>query len=73
MERYKNLGGDSGVQSYEITDTSITVKFSGTSRTYTYSYNKAGEYHVENMKKLAIRGTGLNAYINYHVKFKYDM
>ncbi len=72
MPRYLNLGGDSGVYSYSISETSITVIFKGTSRSYTYSYNKAGSYHVENMKELAISGSGLNSYINVNVKYLYD-
>jgi hypothetical protein len=38
METYKNLGGDSGVSAFEIGEEYIEVKFSGTSRTYVYSY-----------------------------------
>jgi len=72
MERYKNLGGDSGVSHYEIGSDYIDVKFSGTFRTYTYSYSKAGSSHVEQMKVLAIRGSGLNSYINKYVKYSYD-
>ena len=72
MERYRNIGGDSGVSAYEIGTDFIRVKFSGTSRTYTYSYRKAGNYHVENMKNLARNGNGLNSYINRHVKNLYD-
>ena len=72
MERYRNSGGDSGVSSYEIGADYIKVKFSGTPRTYTYSYRKAGSSHVENMKKLAQSGNGLNSYINRYVKNLYD-
>ncbi|MGG7037040.1 MAG: hypothetical protein ACI7YS_17880 [Flavobacterium sp.] len=73
MERYRNSGGVSGVSAYEIGSDYIIVKFSGTARTYTYSYGgRAGRNHVENMKKLAQNGSGLNAYINNHVKFLYD-
>ena len=72
MERYRNSGGDSGVYAYEISSDYIRVKFSGTSRTYTYSYSKAGRSHVEQMKVLAQSGSGLNSYINKHVKFLYD-
>jgi hypothetical protein len=42
MERYRNIGGDSGVSAYEIGTDYIRVKFSGTGRTYTYSYRKEG-------------------------------
>jgi hypothetical protein len=72
MERYKNLGNDSGISGYELGADYIKVKFSGTTKTYTYSYRKAGSIHVQNMKQLAINGSGLNSYINKHVKYLYD-
>lgn len=75
MEKYANVCGESGVSSYEIGSDYISdyikVKFSSGS-TYQYSYSKAGETHVENMKKLALDGFGLYSYINLYVKFKYD-
>lgn len=72
MERYRNSRGDSGVSAYEIGTDYIKVKFSRTSRTYTYSYRKAGSNHVEHMKGLARSGSGLNSYINRYVKNLYD-
>jgi len=72
MERYRNSGGDSGISSYEIGDDFIIVKFTGTFRTYRYSYRKAGQHHIENMKRLAKSGSGLNGYINQYVKNLYD-
>lgn len=72
MERYRNSGGDSGVSAYEIGSDYILVKFSGTARKYRYSYRKAGQNHVENLKRLAESGSGLNSYINIHVKNLYD-
>lgn len=72
MESYGNSSGNSGVYGYEIGNDYIRVKFSGTSKIYTYSYRKAGSHHVENMKVLARSGSGLNSYINSYVKFKYD-
>lgn len=72
MERYRDTGGDSGVYAYEIGKDYIRVQFSGTARTYTYSYRKAGSTHVENMKQLARNGSGLNSYINRHAKYLYD-
>lgn len=72
MERYRNSGGDSGVSAYEIGSDYIIVKFSGTAKTYRYSYRKAGQNHVENLKRLAKSGSGLNSYINIHVKNLYD-
>lgn len=72
MERYRNRAGDSGVSAYEIGNDYIKVKFSSSFRTYTYSYRKAGSSHVENMKRLAQSGSGLNSYINRYVKHLYD-
>ena len=72
MQRYADVNNDSGVIGYEISATSITVWFDGAARPYTYSYAVAGQHHVERMKQLARSGDGLNAYISYNVKFKYD-
>lgn len=72
MESYRNLGGDSGVSAYEIGENYIKVKFHGNYKIYTYSYRKAGRNHVEQMKILARRGSGLNSYINMYVKYLYD-
>ncbi|OJX51081.1 MAG: hypothetical protein BGO88_07790 [Flavobacterium sp. 38-13] len=72
MERYRNSGGDSGVSSFEIGSDYILVQFSGTAKTYRYSYRKAGQHHVETMKSLARSGSGLNSYINRYVKNLYD-
>lgn len=68
MERYRNSSGNSGVYGYEVGNDYIRVKFSSASKIYTYSYDKAGSSHVENMKSLARRGSGLNTYINQHVR-----
>jgi hypothetical protein len=72
MERYRNSGRDSGVDSFEIGDDYIEVKFTGTFKKYRYSYMRAGRHHVDQMKVLARRGSGLNSYINSNVKFKFD-
>ena len=73
MERYRNLGGNSGVSGFEIGPGYIKVKFTGTAQTYTYSSNgRAGSHHVEQMKTLAQRGSGLNSYINRYAKNLYD-
>ncbi len=71
MQKYRDTDNDSGVDSFEINDSSITIRFTGTPKLYTYSYSVAGKHHVENMKQLALSGDGLNAYINNNVKFKY--
>ena len=70
MERYLNRSGNSPITYYQIAETSITVWFGR--KAYTYSYRKAGSYHVENMKRLARSGSGLSAYITRNVKYSYD-
>jgi hypothetical protein len=72
MERYRNTGGDSGVDCYEIGADYIDIKFNGTSRSYRYSSGVAGSSNVEIIKRLARSGPGLNSFINLNVKFKYD-
>lgn len=66
-----NLGGDSGVEGFEIMQDCIVVKFFKTSRLYTYSYASAGMEKVETMKKLALSGEGLNEYINRFARNDY--
>ena len=70
MEKYKDLDGDSGVVAYEIGSDSITVEF-GKGATYLYNYESAGSSHIEKMKELAVKGDGLNRYINKYVKKLY--
>jgi len=70
MERYKNLNNDSGVSAFEIANDSITVEFSD-GASYLYTYASAGSYNIEQMKKLAVSGRGLNAFINLNVRKKY--
>ena len=71
MPIYKNLGGDSGVYSYEIYEDKIVVTFS-TGSCYEYNYRKTGIENIKKMKFLAMRGQGLNSFINTHVKYKYS-
>ncbi len=70
MERYKNLGGDSGVATYEIGDDSIKVQFNDGSL-YLYNYQSAGSNNIEEMKRLAIAGRGLNNFISRVVRNGY--
>jgi len=70
MERYKNLGGSSGVVAYEIAADSIRVQFSDGS-VYLYTYASAGTSNIEHMKQLATRGQGLNSFINTNVRKAY--
>ena len=71
MERYKNLGGNSGVSAYEIGTESITVKFSS-GAVYLYTYKSAGSSNIEKMKSLAVDGEGLNSFIKIYVNKGYE-
>lgn len=72
MQRYSDIDRDSGVREFEIHDASITIRFHGSQKTYAYSYQSAGQHHIEQMKRLALAGEGLNAYINKNVKNKFS-
>ncbi|MFW2061309.1 hypothetical protein [Acinetobacter baumannii] len=72
MERYLDLDGDSGILAYEIGETYIRVKFERTFKIYTYSYHSAGAIRVEEMKRLAKIGDGLNSYIKLNANTLYE-
>lgn len=71
MTEYENLGGDSGVVAYEIFPLVIHVLFSS-NMIYEYTYLKPGRTDVEEMKRLAAAGKGLNSYIKNVVKDRYS-
>lgn len=62
MERYQNLGGNSGVRAFACADTHVDVQFSNGMH-YRYSYSSAGSATVERMKEFAHSGRGLGSYI----------
>lgn len=64
METYKNLGGKSGVAAYEIGTDHIKVQFKNTPKTYTYSTRQISRVKIEQMKALAMAGSGLGTFIN---------
>ena len=70
MEKYRNLGGNSNVSSYEIGEEQITVQF-GDGSLYLYNYASTGHDNIERMKILASDGLGLNSFINKYVKKRY--
>ena len=70
MEKYLNLGGNSGIAAYEIGVDSITVQFNDGS-IYLYNYQSAGKENIEHMKKLAVAGQGLNSFIMRKVRKSY--
>ena len=71
IRKYSNKRGTSNVIAYEILPTSIKVQFKA-GAWYSYSYSSAGAVHVEQMKKLAENGFGLNSYIQRKVRTMYD-
>lgn len=71
MQLYKDLDGDSGVYAYEYGADYIRVIFT-TGAIYLYTYKSAGAENIEQMKKLADYGDGLNAFINSQVRKKYE-
>jgi hypothetical protein len=71
VEVYSNRSGNSPVTHYEIEIIRIRVWFKG-GKAYSYSHGKAGAPHVEQMKILAVGGSGLSAYITRNVRLAYD-
>lgn len=72
MIRYQNKGGNSAIVFYEIGDDYIKIWFKDAKRTYVYSYKSAGKENVEYMKRLALEGQGLNAFIKKYVNQGYE-
>jgi len=70
MIRYANLGGNSGVWGYEVGDSFIKVRFND-GCTYLYDGMRPGRSQVEEMKRLANAGIGLNSYISRYIKKNY--
>ena len=72
MQKYADINHDSGVDSFENGDTYIKVLFKGGSKVYVYTYSSAGAGNVEEMKRLALSGDGLNSFIMRNVKKGYS-
>jgi len=69
MTPYRNLSGSSNVVSYEASEDSIHVVFkNGAYRNYLYNSVRPGKAAVEDMKRLAALGRGLNSYISSVIK-----
>jgi hypothetical protein len=71
VEIYKDLKGNSGVSEYQIGSDWIIVRFKD-GDAYKYTYGSAGVSNIEDMKKLARMGSGLNEFINKNVRKRYD-
>lgn len=72
MKPYANHSGESGVEAYEITPTSVRVKFRHSERIYEYSERSAGVTSVRRMKRLAESGKGLSTFITRYVHDRYE-
>lgn len=71
MQNYLNLCGKSGVKAFEIGADFIKVMFS-TGAVYTYTFRSAGVEKVDEMKRLALQGCGLNSFIMKYAKYNYE-
>ncbi len=71
MINYSNKGGDSGISAYKIDVDGIIIQFS-TGAKYLYTNSSAGTSNIEEMKKLAVSGEGLNSFIMRHVRTSYS-
>lgn len=71
MTIYKNLGGNSNIYAFSIGEDYIDVQFNG-GKIYKYSYYSAGKDKVEQMKKLAVQGQGLNSFIMRRARNDYE-
>jgi hypothetical protein len=69
MQRYRNWSGTSGIRFYEVGPDFIRLAWKE-GKPYLYTYATIGEEHVETMKRLAQKGSHLNAYINAHPEIK---
>lgn len=71
MQIYRNIGGNSNIRAFSIGEDYIEVQFNG-GLLYRYSYEVTGIDRVEQMKRLAKDGCGLNSYINRYVRKDYE-
>lgn len=70
MQRYEDKTGNSGIAAFEIADVSILIEFKD-GGLFRYDNDSTGRAQVEKMKKLARAGSGLNTFINKHVRNRY--
>ena len=66
----QTVGTNHGIAA--LGDDYVDVVFYGTAKTYRYSYASAGRHPVEQMKKLAEQGIGLNSYIMRNTRLLYE-
>ena len=68
---YRDESGKSGIYGYEVCEDFIDIYFKKGSQ-YKWTYDSAGQENVEEMKRLAQLGTGLNSFINNNCKDDYE-
>lgn len=71
MRKYRDYDHDSNVSEYEYGEDYIRVQFKDGS-TYEYTSASAGTSNIEEMKRLADCGDGLNSFINRCVRKRYS-
>jgi len=62
MKKYENMSGRSGIVSYMIYEDYIEVRFNS-GVYYKYSRLSVGSFYLAEIKKLAEKGQGLNAFL----------
>lgn len=70
MERYRDSAGNSGIAAYDIAKNSIRVEFKD-GGLFLYDTHSPGRAEIEEMKRLARAGSGLNTFINRYVRGRY--
>ena len=71
MTKYLNLGGNSGISSYEYGPGYIEVTFKD-GAIYLYDETRPGAAEVETMQQLADSGRGLNSYISRRIRSNFS-
>lgn len=71
MEQYKNINGNSSIRAFSCGKDYIDVQFMS-GGIYRYSYRSTGKMKVDQMKRLAIQGWGLNSYIMRNARKEYE-
>ena len=64
MTPYLNLSLKSGILEYEIGKDYVRIRFKHNDKIYRYFGDKIGEFKLSEMKRFAMQGSGLGAYIN---------
>jgi hypothetical protein len=67
MRVYRSIDGTPGVTAYQFGHESILVAFQN-GRRFLYTYDLVGPSTVEVMKHLAVKGQGLTAFIDKHLR-----